>query len=112
MATMAYQGSTAIMTKTAATAGGAYELDRRGEDSKQRVFQAVGTTSSGSGAATVVVQVSCDETNWITLGTISLTLGTSATSDGFASDAPWPFVRGNCTAISGTGASVTLYMGF
>jgi hypothetical protein len=99
------------MTKTAATAGSAYEVDRRIDDNQKRVFQAVGTTSSGAGSATILVQGSLDDTNWITLGTISLTLGTAATSDGFATDAPWLYIRGNCTAISGTGASVTLYAG-
>ena len=111
MATILAQGATAIMTKTAATAGSAYEVERRIDGNQKRVFQAVGTTSAGSGAATVLVQVSLDELNWVTLGTITLTLGTSATSDGFATDAPWLFIRGNCTAISGTGASVTLYAG-
>lgn len=112
MPTIAYQGATAILTKTATGAGSTYEVNRKAEDAKQRVFQAAGTTSAGSGSATVVVQVSCNDSDWITLGTITLTLGTSSTSDGFASDAPWPYVRGNCTAISGTNASVTLYMGF
>lgn len=76
-----------------------------------KTFHASGTTSSGSGAATVLVQVSNDNTNWLTLGTIGLTLGTAATSDGFASRARWKYVRGNVTAISGTTATVTLTMG-
>lgn len=74
-------------------------------------FQAFGTTTAGSGAATVVIQVSNDGANWIDLGTITLTLGTSATTDGFAALAAWAFVRANVTAISGTGASVSVYMG-
>lgn len=73
-----------------------------------RVFQASGTTSSGSGSATVLIQVSLDNSNWVTLGTISLTLGTTATSDGFASDAPWIYTRARVSAISGTGASVNV----
>lgn len=80
-------------------------------DSHSRTFQATGTTSAGSGAATVKVQVSNDNSNWIDLGTITLVLGTSATSDGFSSDAAWKYVRGNVTAISGTNATVSLYMG-
>ena len=74
-------------------------------------FQAVGSVSASTGAATIVVEVSNDGVNWLTLGTIPLTLGTSATADGFASDAPWVFVRGNVTAISGTDAAVSLLMG-
>lgn len=78
-----------------------------------RTFHGKGTTSSGTGAATIVVQVSNTDVNvdYITLGTITLTLSTTSTSDGFTSDAPWAYVRGNVTAISGTGAAVTLTMG-
>lgn len=74
-------------------------------------FQAYGTTSAGSGSADIKIQVSNDDSNWIDLGTISLTLGTTATTDGFASEAPWRYVRGNVDSISGTDASVTLLMG-
>lgn len=75
-------------------------------------FQAVANGSSGAYSATVVVQVSNDATNWETLGTISLSgTATTADSDGFAADAPWLYVRGNVTAISGTGATATLTMG-
>lgn len=77
----------------------------------KNAFQAFGSTSSGSGAATVVVQGSNDASNWVTMGTITLTLGTTATSDGFASDASWAVVCGYVSAISGTGASVTLNVG-
>jgi hypothetical protein len=71
-------------------------------------FQAVGAVSTSTGAATIAVQVSNDNANWLTLGTITLALTTTSSSDGFASDAPWAFVRGNVTAISGTGAAVSL----
>lgn len=74
-------------------------------------FQASGATSSGAGAATVKIQVSNDGTNWIDIGEISLTLATTASSDGFAAYAPWAYVRANITAISGTGASVTVTIG-
>jgi hypothetical protein len=94
---------------SAATATGASEAHSpRGA---KRTFQAKGTTSAGAGAATIKIQVSNDNSNWLDLGVISLTLGTSATSDGFASDAPWFYVRANVTAISGTDASVTVVMG-
>lgn len=73
-------------------------------------FQAVGNTSASTGAATVLIQVSNDGTNYITLGTITLTLGTSATSDGFAAINTWEYYRANLTALSGTGATVTVYM--
>lgn len=74
----------------------------------RRTFQA---TVSGTGAvsATVVVQVSNDNSNFLDLGTITLS-GTTSASDGFVSEAPWVFVRGKVTAISGTGAAATLLM--
>lgn len=77
-----------------------------------RVYQAVGATTNGAGSATVKVQGSVDNgTTWVDLGTITLTLSTTASADGFASAAPWKMVRGNVTGISGTGANVSLYVG-
>lgn len=79
---------------------------------ENRTFQGKGSTTSGAGAATIIVEGSNDDVNWITLGTITLTLGTAETSDGFASDARWSYLRGRVSAISGTGAKVSLFMGF
>jgi hypothetical protein len=83
-----------------------------------RTFQAYGATSSGAGAATIVIEVSnieaaVNSTNvdWITAGTITLTLATTRSSDGFTMDAPWRNVRARVTAISGTGAAVSVVMG-
>lgn len=114
MPTIAYLGPTKIVSGVIVTgAGSAYEVDRRINSNQKRVFQATGTTSAGAGAATITVEVSLTGTanEWITLGTITLTLGTTVTTDGFASDAAWTYVRGNVTAISGTDATVNLYMG-
>lgn len=77
-----------------------------------KTYQASGTTSSGSGSATVAVQCSNDGANWDTLGTITLTLSTTASSNSFKSTDRCYRLRGNVTAISGTGAAVSLYMGF
>ena len=111
MPDIAYQGATQILSATATATGSAYQIDRRINGNQKRTFQASGTTSSGSGAATILIEVSNDETNWLTLGTITLTLGTSSTTDGFTSDAPWAFVRARVSAISGTDAAVTAYIG-
>ena len=73
-------------------------------------FQAVGATSTSTGAATVLIQVSNDGVNFITMGTINLTLGTAQTSDGFAAANTWEYYRANLSAVSGTGAKVTVYM--
>ena len=81
-------------------------------------FQAFGATTAGAGAATIVIEVSNIEdpangtnVDWITAGTITLTLATTRTSDGFGMVIPWRNVRARITAISGTGAAVSVSMG-
>ncbi len=73
-----------------------------------RAISANGTTSSGTGSATIVIEVSNNGTVWLAspLGTITLTLGTTATADGFQADTSFAYMRARVTAISGTGASV------
>lgn len=75
-------------------------------------FHASGTVSSGTGSATINIEVSNDATNWLVHDTITLALSTSAASAGIEmSGALWAFVRANVVALSGTGASVTVTMG-
>lgn len=74
-------------------------------------FQLIGSTTSGTGAVSVDVQVSNNNVNWLLAGTISLTLSTTPTSDGFAVNTKWLYARGKVNSISGTGATVTLIMG-
>jgi len=80
-------------------------------DQRARTFQLVGSASSGTGSTTVAVEVSNNNTDWLTHGTITLTLSTTKATAGIEMDAPWAYVRGNVTAISGTGAAVSLFMG-
>jgi hypothetical protein len=75
----------------------------------KRTFQAT-VSGTGSVSATINVLVSNDGTNFLALGTITLT-GTGTASDGFVSDAPWQFVRADVSAISGTSAVVNVVMG-
>ena len=75
-----------------------------------RSFQAKGTVASSTGASVILIEVSDDGTNYITLGTITLVLGTSATSDGFACANSWEYYRANISSISGSTATVTVYM--
>lgn len=82
----------------------------------RRTFHAYGITSAGSGAATIVIEVSnlatpAANADWITAGTITLTLGTTRTSDGFATSAGWKHVRARVSAFSGTGATVNVLIG-
>lgn len=77
-----------------------------------RTFEAYGTTSSGSGAATVIIEVrNSEQSDWHTMATITLTLGTTVSGDGFSSSAAWRYVRARITAISGTNATVSANLG-
>lgn len=93
---------------TAATGTGAVSSVKNVQ--RVKTYQANGTTSAGSGAATIKVQGSNNDANWDDIGTISLTLATTTSSDSFTSDDRYLYVRGNVTAISGTNASVNLVM--
>lgn len=99
--------NTFLLKDVATTLTGSPEQTQR----VRKTFQAVGKTTAGAGSASVDVEVSNNKTNWLLAGTITLTLGTTETSDGFESSAHWVFVRGKVTAISGTGATVSLIMG-
>lgn len=81
------------------------------KDSPKSAFQAT-VVGTGAVTATVVLEASNDGKYWLAtpLGTITLS-GNGAASDGFTSDAPWKFVRARVTALTGTGASVTVTMG-
>ena len=74
-----------------------------------RTFQAV-VTGTGAVSATVQIQVSNDNVNWLLAGTCSPS-GTTSAIDGFVSTAPWVYVRSNVTAISGTSAQVVVTLG-
>lgn len=81
-------------------------------------FHAVGETSAGAGAATVKIWVSNKpsptdgtDVDWLELGEISLTLGTTQTGDGFVAEGSWRHVRAEVESISGTNAEVSVWMG-
>ena len=78
---------------------------------RARTFDAkvVGT---GAVTATVIIYVSNtgDDDDWIDAGTITLS-GTTSDADGFAMEAKWAYTKANVSAISGTGAAVTVVMG-
>lgn len=100
-----------INNATATGAGASQNIQTLRIPQDNRTFQATGQTSTSTGAASVLVEVSNDNSNWITMGTISLTLGTATTTDGFVSSANWTWVRGKVFSISGTDATVSLLMG-
>lgn len=98
--------STLLVAATATATGVAHKFAAA---RPKRTFQAV-VSGTGAVTATVLIEVSNDDTNFLTLGTITLS-GTTSATDGFASDAPWINVRAKLTAISGTSAAVTVTMG-
>ena len=71
---------------------------------EERTFQA-SVSGTGSVSATVVVEVSNDNNQFLPLATFTIS-GTGSATDGFTSLARWGFIRAKVTAISGTGASV------
>lgn len=86
------------------------------KDSPYASFQAI-VTGSGAVTATMVIQATNEEAtyngtsnNWITIATITLS-GTTTATDGVTTVAPWKYIRAGVTAISGTNATVTGYMG-
>lgn len=82
------------------------------KDSPEATFQAT-VTGTGAVTATVTIEFSNDGVNVLATvgGTITLS-GTTTSSDGFTTtSAPWKYARANVTAISGTGATMQVYMG-
>lgn len=73
-----------------------------------RWFQA---TLNGASAVSAAVNIegSTDNTNWVVLSTLNLTSASATQAAALVTTAPW--IRGNITAISGTGETVTLRSG-
>lgn len=78
----------------------------------KKVVVAYGTTGSGTGSATILVQGSLEGTHYVDLGTISLTLGTTETTGKVETEFPYDYIRVNISALSGIGASITADVGF
>lgn len=76
-------------------------------------FQSQGSVSASTGSATILIEVSNDNTNWITMSThtLSLTTTESASVVGSTADASWNKVRARVSAISGTNATVSTWIG-
>ena len=79
------------------------------KDAPKATMQA-SVAGTGSVSATVLIDFSNDNANWINGGTITLS-GTTSATDGFTTDASWKYVRARVTAVSGTGATVKVLMG-
>ena len=77
-----------------------------------KTFQLIGSTNSDLGSVNVTVEGSQNNLNWDTLGTISLILNTSGVSDSFSSNDRYMYIRCNVTEISGSGAKVSMIVGY
>jgi len=100
--------NTVQLVKNADSAGAqqAQEIDK--VEGASATFQAT-LSDTVTPAATVDIEVSNDKSQWIKMGTI--TLSGAEDTDGFASSASWKYVRANVTSISGASADVTVTMG-
>ena len=101
--------STLMLSATAAATGSAFQIRGTNNYYANRSFQAVGVMSSSTGTASVVIEVSNDGTNYITLGTITLALTTSPSSDAFYAQTVYEFYRARTTQVTSNG-TVTVYM--
>jgi hypothetical protein len=77
-----------------------------------KTYQAVCRTTNGTGSAVVAVEGSNDGANFDSIGTITLSLTTSAASGSFTSQDRYTQNRGNVTTLTGTGATCNLTMGY
>jgi len=98
--------TTSLLTNITATgAGSAFSWRNYAASS----FQATVTTG---GVASVNIEASLDSANWVVLTTLALG-SSNPLVVGYSVTAPaWPYVRGNVTALSGTGTptvNLTMY---
>jgi len=104
---MRTQGSVQILTSSITTDTGA----THSPISKDRTFMADGATSAGAGAAVIRIEGSLDDSKFVKIADITLTLATVSSHDGFASNAAWRYTRARVLSISGTDATVNVWMG-
>lgn len=71
-------------------------------------FQAT-VTGTGAVGVTVNIQGSLDASNWITLGTITLS-GTTSATDGFVSLGEWVAYRAVTSGATGTISAINVLM--
>ena len=101
--------STLMLSATTATTRSAFQIRCTSDVYTNRSFQAVGVMSSSTGTASVVIEVSNDGTNYVTLGTITLTLTTAPSSDAFFAYTTYEFYRARLSQVTSNG-TVTVYM--
>lgn len=100
---------TILNARTTTGAGDGHQNSNNG--TADTTYQATLDNESTTPVATVDIEVSNDNKNWVVMGTISLS--GNGDTDGFAASAAWKLSRANVTAISdgGGAAAVTVTMG-
>ena len=76
-----------------------------------RTIQALGRTTAGPGTAAIQIQGSLDGINFVKIATINLVLSDTDVTDGFATNAAWKYLRARVTGLTGTGATVDVWLG-
>lgn len=95
-----------LKVATVTGASNTFQFDSS-RDGPLRANKVSAGTGAGVGTATVTVEVNDNIANpWITACTLTITA--IATSDSCITNAPWPYMRHNITAISGVTVSSTI----
>ena len=100
--------STQALLTNATTTGAGNSFEPWGDT---RTYGATGVCDD-SGTAVISIEVRNDSNAaWILMGTITITLSPTASGDGFSSIVPWKYVRARITSLSGTNATISVFMG-
>lgn len=106
----AYDVTTIPLIKSAAATGAGDSFEGT---SRPKTYQASGLVSASTGSAVIAIQGSNNGgASWDTIGTITLSLTTTRTSDSFTSLDRYKSIRANVTTLSGTNASVQATAGY
>lgn len=110
VASFAFAQSALILSGATVTGAGTAVAGNRSPGYK--TYQVTGSTSAGTGTAVVNVEGSNNGAVFDVIGSVSLSLTTTAVSNGFTSADRYSLVRGNVTTINGTGAAVSITAGY
>lgn len=93
-----------LQAVTTASTGNSVDMLNYPQEYRSFVAKVAGT---GSVSATVLIEASSNGTDFFTLATFTLS-GTTSAADACVTDDSWRYLRGRVSAVSGTGAAVTL----
>ena len=96
-----------ITDATANVTGEGFTMPR---GTRERVYQAA-IAGTGTVSATVTLQGSCDGESWVTIGSALSLSGSGSDAKAIESVYPWPQVRAVVASITGTAATVNVFVG-